>query len=569
MEKTKSHVNAILDLTLEIVYLLTGENYSLVKTSSLERDIYPPMSRKWSRTQSPFTVPPSALLTPGKNDKKILEVTQKIIELLTGEVPIRCQDVTVYFSMEEWEYIEGHKDLYKDVIMENRLPLPSHDGSSNGNPPERCPRPLYSRDPTQEHHKDLQDFEEDHLIVVKVESDEEELYLRDDGQYTKKEEIPPEISPGGEQRTSMSSEEHLSSTPEYDDLVDGSPGEDSFSNDLHPGFHSVDRSPDPSNPEEPYLDRLYSLSPDINPGLSRASRSPDASAYGLVLVDTADTQTHGVVEPFFCSACAKWFLLKLPPGQHKSTTPKVPYLCPDCGRCLTQHEGLPQPRRTDIVKLTHVCFECGRCFTVESNLFRHRLTHSKDRPYQPTEGRARFNQGAEHQRVYSSEGLLECSECGERLSGKSCLLNHERLHAEEKPYSCSEGEKSLVDQVVLYQHHERVFSDYKPFSCPECGKFYTSKSVLNRHLKLHSDYKPFPCSVCGKCFANKSLLNSHRRVHSKPFSCAECGKCFTFRYHLTKHEQTHAGGSHLLEQREQKFLYSNELLDSGAPGGQT
>ncbi|XP_077345761.1 gastrula zinc finger protein XlCGF66.1-like [Lithobates pipiens] len=138
MDEARSHVTEkILNLTLEIIYLLTRQRFPPVKFGD----------------RLTITVPPPHTLKPEINSKKkILEVTKKMMELLTGEVPIRCQDVTVYFSMEEWEYLEGHKDLYKDIMMENQPPLTSPDGSSNGNPPERCPRPLYSRDSTPEDH---------------------------------------------------------------------------------------------------------------------------------------------------------------------------------------------------------------------------------------------------------------------------------------------------------------------------------------------------------------------------------------------------------------------------------
>ncbi|XP_073467545.1 gastrula zinc finger protein XlCGF66.1-like [Aquarana catesbeiana] len=106
MEEDRSHMTEkILNLTLEIIYLLTGERFPLVKSGD----------------HMTITVPPCDSLKPERhNMQKILEVTKKMMELLTGEVPIRCQDVTVYFSMEEWEYLEGHKDLYKDVMMDNR-----------------------------------------------------------------------------------------------------------------------------------------------------------------------------------------------------------------------------------------------------------------------------------------------------------------------------------------------------------------------------------------------------------------------------------------------------------------
>ncbi|XP_040177703.1 uncharacterized protein LOC120909947 [Rana temporaria] len=79
--------------------------------------------------------------------------------------------------------------------MASRPPLSSLDGSSNRNSPERCPRPLYSRDSTQEDQEILQEDQYEGVIVVKVEDEEEAYEMGDDP--CKEEEIPPEISTDG------------------------------------------------------------------------------------------------------------------------------------------------------------------------------------------------------------------------------------------------------------------------------------------------------------------------------------------------------------------------------------
>ncbi|XP_077346304.1 uncharacterized protein LOC143989899 [Lithobates pipiens] len=58
-------------------------------------------------------------------------------------------------------------------MMDHQLPLTSRDGSSNGNPPERCPRPLYSRDSTQEGHTIHHHHQGGNLRDSKVEVKEE------------------------------------------------------------------------------------------------------------------------------------------------------------------------------------------------------------------------------------------------------------------------------------------------------------------------------------------------------------------------------------------------------------
>ncbi|XP_072259387.1 uncharacterized protein [Pyxicephalus adspersus] len=81
---------------------------------------------------------------------RLLNRTAEIISILTGEewmvvkknahiskfyqmireVPIKCGDVAVFFTMDEWDYIEEHEDLYKPVMLENPKDTTSHTGNS-------------------------------------------------------------------------------------------------------------------------------------------------------------------------------------------------------------------------------------------------------------------------------------------------------------------------------------------------------------------------------------------------------------------------------------------------------
>ncbi|XP_077112796.1 uncharacterized protein LOC143768030 [Ranitomeya variabilis] len=483
----------ILHLTLEILFRLTGEDYTVVKKTSSDR-CQDPVSERWGRPLSPITGPPPHLIHENFNDRKILELAYKMVELLTGEVPIRCQDVAVYFSMEEWEYLEGHRDLYKDVMMEVPQPLTSPDLSSKRTTPERCPRPLLPQDCNQEDPNVSQDLQGEDLTHINT----TETYVRGDERC--KEEIPTYDYP--------------------DDCTRRSEGQLTS---------SIFKSDDLEIPQD--TNKGTAITPNIPSSLHSNDLSSDTFKQVLSYDSLQTTKEN---------QCNKISMKKL--TDHEA---KISFSGFESGKSFPFEKPFLKHQKIHTVENNYYCSKCGKCFNKKSNLVVHQRTHTGEKPFSCSECGKYFNQKSDlgiHKRSHTGEKPFLCSECGKCFTEKSSLLKHQRIHTGEKPFSCSECGKCFTEKSSL-RKHQIIHTGEKPFSCSECGKCFNRKTHLDRHQRTHTGVKPFVCSECGKSFVAKSNLDTHLRTHSgvKPFSCSQCGKCFVKKSSLLSHQRTHTG----------------------------
>ncbi|XP_056387952.1 zinc finger protein 383-like [Hyla sarda] len=535
MDKTKNHLtNRILNLTLEIIFILTGEDYAIVKKKSGEYvtpSSCPRESEGRGRNKSPTKEPStSSRKHDSNNEEKILELTNKIIELLTGEVPLRCEDVTVYFSMEEWEYLEGHKNLYKNVLMENQQPLKSLDLPKNDTSEYQLddgkkktvlcegPNPKDTEMSTPTDH--LQQYpilhikEEPVSFEEEEEEEEEEESLLQSEIYTPsdliryesihiKEEIcderyltDPEIYAPTEHIQQFASP-YIKEEPVWE-------GNNLLDIDIYTSRDHLQYAPTLIKEETASLDE--GRFKDGN--LYRPVNSTRARFAAINQVNHASGQAYYIFEDQKHLNNSSEFI------GHKAAQI---FECAKCGDCFRTRSLFDVHQRIHKGMKVYPCQECGKCFSCSAHLTLHQRVHTGERPFSCSDCGKCFNRNAHltvHRRIHTGERPYSCNVCGKSFNCSASLIVHRRIHTGEKPYPCLECGKRFATNSDRAKH-QKVHTGIKSFSCLDCKKSFSCKSHLIKHQKIHIREKPYSCSACGKRFVQNALLTLHLKTHTK------------------------------------------------------
>lgn len=98
------------------------------------------------------------------------------------------------------------------------------------------------------------------------------------------------------------------------------------------------------------------------------------------------------------------------------------------------------------------------------------------------------------------------------------VKDKQHIKTEEKTLSCFQ----IESEFPLTQ------TSSKKFTCSQCGKSFSHKVSLTRHMTIHTGEKKHACDQCGKKFPYKGSLVHHIRIHTgeKNYLCDQCGKRF-------------------------------------------
>ncbi|KAM3601262.1 uncharacterized protein V6R79_009879 [Siganus canaliculatus] len=226
--------------------------------------------------------------------------------------------------------------------------------------------------------------------------------------------------------------------------------------------------------------------------------------------------------------------------RHKTREPKRVYRCSLCNKVFQNSSNLNRHIRSHGDKLFK-CDECDKLFSRKESLKQHiSYKHSKNMPDQEykykcntCEKSFRLENALKFHNCRTDDKTFQCDICSRFFSTNSNLSKHKKKHG-EKLYSCEICNKMFYRKDVMQEHHRRhgvgpkhmkkeeleangeEGTKYRkePSPCPICGKVFSCRSNMNKHLLTHGD-KKYTCEICARKFFRVDVLRDHIHVHFK------------------------------------------------------